>query len=414
MRRGFVLVVVLCATGCVQAAPAASVSLSPSPSASAALSPESSPLPRPPSTFGSSPPPYAVLVRIGGVGEAYLVQLVTGTGLAGPFVTPKSRSEKMYYFPSSPCPSGGMCAGAETAAYNLPEVSISTTRVYFLDGETLIKSLSPDGTVQTVMNVNAPANSQVVFSVSLDDARIAIATITLATTNAAASFNDVMYVEDAGTAAHRLDIYSSTTQAEWPVAWHGGRLIVGVGPSDIGSYDNPYGALGYHVVDAVTGQRYAALDCAQGLLGPAGTACVSGFCPTAGNCGPGTVGAQGFDGTKVRFDLPSGPPPRILTAFADVAQLSPDGSEIALTRLPDDPNQVSDDTFLIRGGTATVLTHVGGPIGWIDTTHLMVAASFQAYIVDTADPSSVLSLVGAESPQIGFATLAGVLPTNLT
>ena len=317
MLRGFVALLLVALAACSPQAPSAGVSPSPSPSSVAATA-TAAPAPTPVSANRR----FAVVLNIGGVGETYYVHLLGADGIGGPFVTPKSRSLKMYYFPTTlPCAAGETCLSAETAAYNLPEVSISSTRVYYLDGETQIRSLSADGAKQDVMNVDAPANSQVVFSVSPDDSRIAIAAITLATTNTAASFHDVMYVEDTGTAAHRVDIYSSTTRAEWPVAWRGGKLVIGVGPSDIGSYDHHYGAIGYHVVDPSTGLRSAALDCADGLLSPAGTACLSGFCPTAGGCGAGTIGKQGYDGTKVSFTFSTSASPQILTTFANQRRL---------------------------------------------------------------------------------------------
>jgi hypothetical protein len=408
MRRGFVAVLVLGLAACSQGAPSTGVSPSPSPSPVAATVPAAS-APTPFSAKG----PFAVVLHIGGVGEAYYVELVAADGVGGPFVTPESRSLKTYYFPQSYCQLGG-CASAETAAYNLPEVSISSTRVYFLNGETQIRSLSPDGSQQTVMDVGAPPNSQVVFSVSPDDSRIAIAAITLATTNTAASFHDVMYVEDTGTAAHRVDIYSSTIKAEWPVAWRAGKLVVGVGPADIGSYDTPYGAIAYHVVDPNTGLRAAALDCVQGLLSPAGVACISGFCTGGTTCGPGTIGKQGYDGAKTTFDLPAGPPPRIFTAFQKGAGLSPDGQRIAVQGSPTDSSQTTGDTYLVSAGSANLLTHAGSPLGWIDDTHLVLGNGGQTYVIDASNPSNVLSVVSAANAPNGiYATVAGVLPTNL-
>jgi len=410
MRQGFVAVLLLCLAACSQQPNAA---VSPLPSRS--QSPVAANVNALPAPAGySNKGPLAVVLNIGGVGETYYIHLLATDGSGGPFVTPKSRSLKMYYFPPASCPAGGMCAGAETAAYNLPEVSISSTRVYYLDGETQIRALSSDGAQQDVMNVDAPANTQVIFSVSPDDSRIAIAAITLATTNSAASFHDVMYVEDTGTAAHRVDIYSSTTRAEWPVAWRSGKLVVGVGPVDLGSYDTQYGAIGYHVVDPGTGLRAASLDCVQGLLSPAGVACITGFCTGGTTCGPGTVGKQGYDGAKTTFELPAGPPPRIFTAFQKGAGLSPDGQRIAAPGYPTDSSQTTGDTYLISGGSANLLTHAGSPLGWIDDTHLVLGNGRQVYVIDTANPSNVLSEVSSLNVPNGiFASVAGVLPTNL-
>src|ERR1700694_959502 len=216
----------------------------------------------------TSPPSGPWAVMVGGAnsgGGPYIVQLVTFEGRGGTFAQAGSRRSKTYWFPPTACPSGSRCPEGETAAYTMPKTSISSTRVYFLDGESTVKSLSPDGSVQTVMKISAPDNSQVVFAVSPDDKRIAVSVITLARSRVAASFNDVMYIEDIGTGANRVNLYSSTTDGKWPVGWHAGQLVVGVGPSDLFSFENPYGAIAYRVADPATGHELGALDCAQGL-----------------------------------------------------------------------------------------------------------------------------------------------------
>lgn len=400
MRARIVLAFVLCATACGQASPASSV-----------VSPAS-----PRATLAAASPPYAVMQRLAGPGHPYVVQLVAKDGVAGPFVTATARDPKTYYFPPGVCaPATSPCQTSEIAAFNLPEVSISSSRVYFLDGETQVKSLAVNGTVQNVMNIDAPDNSQVVFAVSPDDARIAVAIITLATDNEPAPFTDTIYVLALGKGAPgAVAVYSSTTRPEWPVAWHHGELVLGVGPSDIASYNTAYGAIGYEMVDPDTGAQLATLDCAAGLLTAAGSACVSGFCSSGSGCGPGTIGRQAYDGVKTMFALPSGPPPKILTALAQTDELSPDGSAVAVTALPSAPGRLQNDTLLVHDGAWSILTGEGAPIGWVDDTHLMVAAAFQAFIVDTTDPLSVASVSGDAMPRLGFPTLAGLLPTTLT
>ena len=352
------------------------------------------------------------MVHRAGGAEPYIVQLVSSDGRGGPSVSPTSRSDKFFYFPPPPTPCG-MCSSAESGSFNLPETSISSTRVYFLDGETQVKSLSPDGTVASVMNLSAPANTEVVFAVSPDDRRIAVSAITLATDNSIAPINEVMYVEDVGTGSNRVDIYTTTTIAEWPVAWHGGSLVVGVGPVDISTYENPYGAVAYHIVDPATGRRLLALNCAQGLLGPAGTACATGFCGTASTCAGGTIGEEGWNGATTNFALPVGPPPKILLAFAHGAELSPDGRRIAAFGVMDSPS-FAPETIMLSNGASSVLTQLGSPQGWLDSTHLVVTSGTAAWIVDADNGQTATQMTGISAlPQEGSPALAGVLPTNL-
>jgi hypothetical protein len=295
----------------------------------------------------------------------------------------------------------------------MPETSISSTRVYFLDGETTVKSLSPDGTVQSVMNISAPGNSQVIFAVSPDDSRIAIAVITLAQSQVPDSFHELMYVEDLGTAANRVDLYSSTTSGEWPVGWHAGKLIVGVASSDLFNLENPYGVIAYHVVEPASGLRLAALDCAQGLLVPAGSACSSGWCSTSSTCAPGTLGKESWNGVKTAFALLAGSDPRILAASVRSAELSPDGSHIAAYAVAD-PQTGAIETLLFADGSSSVLTTLGGPQGWLDDTHLVVSSAGAVSVFDIQSGTST-PMTGLDTiPRQGTSALTGVLPTNLS
>ena len=361
-----------------------------------------------------SPPAGGWAVMVGGAVASgpYIVQLVTFNGRGGPFAQATARSSKQYWFPPSPCPSGARCPEGETAAYTMPKTSISSTRVYLLDGESTVKSLSPDGSVETVMNISAPDNSQVVFAVSPDDRRIAVSVITLARSRVLASFNNVMYIEDLRTGAHRVDLYTSTATAEWPIGWHAGHLIVGVGGSDLFGIQNPYGAIAYHIADPATGLTLESLDCAQGLLVAAGTACASGWCSTGSTCDSGTLGKQAWDGTKTPFALPGGPPPKIFMAFANPAELSPDGASIAADAIADQQN-FAVETLLFKSGAWSVLTRLGTPLGWLDSSRLVVSSSFGVWVIDVRSgiPNQMTNLQLV--PQTGMPVLAGVMPTDL-
>ena len=353
------------------------------------------------------------MVTAGG-GELYFVTLVWPDGVGGASAQATSRSQKTYYYPPTPCVPGlGGCQTQATANYSMPEISISAKRVYFLEGETQIKSLAPDGVIQPVMNIPAPPNSYVVFAVSPDDKRIAVSVITLATTNVADSFTHVMYVADTGTGAHRVDLYSSTSFAEWPVGWHAGNLVVAVAPDITANPDNSYRGVGYRTVDPANGRTLTSLDCTRGLLVAAGTGCATGFCSTASTCQDGSIGKQDWNGAKTTFGLPSGPMPKIFLAF-DELSLSPDGTRIAAAVVTD-PKTGSVETDLFGDGSQKHVTDAGGPQGWIDRSHLVVSsyAAPSVWIIDV--DTGTKTQLNAPNMIAGYGQLrlAGVLPASL-
>jgi hypothetical protein len=305
-----------------------------------------------------------------------------------------------------------MCTAAETANYRLPETSVSNTHVYFLDADTVIRSLAVDGTVAVVKTIHSQPNSQVVFSVSPDDQRIAISIITLATSQSTEPVDETMYVEDLTAQTNRVSLYSSRTLAKWPIGWHAGNLVVAVGAKDIGTYDNAYAATGYQVIDPATGRQMASLECVRGLLVAAGTACGSGFCSSGTVCGPGTLGKEDWDGTKTLFSLPAGPPPRIFLAFATGAELSPDGSTVA-AEVFTDPQASAYQTMLFQNGKATALMSGSAPAGWLDSDHLILSSQNEMVIMDVASNTSIpltgLQLIHGQ----GWPEIVGTLPSNL-
>jgi hypothetical protein len=403
-RLAILLLVVL--AGCTDSVASPSRSASPPVPGSASVS--SSPHPRP--GFGDQT--LAVIEAFSGPGEPYYIQLAALDGSGGRQVLAMARSDKLYYLPSTACPSGGLCQTAETANYAIPETSISATRVYFLDGETSIKSLAGDWTVAPVRNIDAPTNSQVAFAVSPDDRRIAVSIITLATRPGTDTLNEVMYVEDLAGGTNRVQLYASTRLAEWPVGWHGGNVVVGVGSPDLGTYDNPYAATGYVLIDPATGSNVASLDCARGLLVAAGTACATGWCPSVSTCAGGTLAGQAWDGSRTRFALPSGPPPRVLLGNSRSPHLSPDGTRIA-AEVVVDPQTGAVGTMVLQAGVAKVIRPDRAPLGWLDADHLAVSSGHEVDFLDLRVGTE--SLVGGYHPLPDYGTplLLGVIPANL-
>ncbi len=170
--------------------------------------------------------------------------------------------------------------------YPAPIASTTRDAVYYLYGNALMR-LQPDGTAEHIRDLPVSANVHVGFAVSPDDKRIAIATLAFAPMPSPTPASGEpkylgmkLFVEDLD-GSHHVDIFSSTTVAEWPVGWHGADLVIAV-------HDNPHGFAGsltpdpyfafggIHVAAAATGVRKATL-CgglpAVGLATPKGVLC---------------------------------------------------------------------------------------------------------------------------------------------
>lgn len=162
---------------------------------------------------------------------------------------------------------GGVCCGVE-----LPEISTSNRRAYFVSGTNQLRYLDVDGATGVAATLpNVKGRAQAVVSVSPDDRKIASAVFDWSVR----PMKTTISVEDLD-GGNRVEIFSSTSVYEWPVAWHAGNLIVAVG-SVLGGPPNPYAAVSYHVADAQSGDRKAALGSTTcqviGALVQMGTAC---------------------------------------------------------------------------------------------------------------------------------------------
>jgi hypothetical protein len=361
-----------------------------------------------PSPFRPSAPPSAraipassgplgVLVHRAGGSAPYVIQLLRPDGRALPAVHALARSLKTYRLSASPCPSGS-CPVEATANYRLPETSVSATRVYFLDGESDVKSLTPAGTVALVRHLDVEANSNVAFAVTPDDRRLAVAIITYGTAASGTAFTLHLYVEDLA-GGHRTEVVTSTSVVEWPVGWRGGDLVVAIGNPSVFTGFNPYGAVEYGVVDATTWARKVVVTCNFGPLVPAGSACWN----------PPALGRQDWTGVAFNYGLdPHGAVSRLQSAYL---ALSPDGRQIAgAVRAA---TAGTYDTELFEDGSESLLVPNATPVGWLDGAHLLVVAPTGPAIA--AVPGGALSPVTGLTPLPGqgWPSLLGVLPASL-
>jgi hypothetical protein len=221
--------------------------------------------------------PLAVFV--GGAGPSnYVVSLVNARGQTVASATAARRSN--------------------STGTALPEVSASATRVYYLDSDAQVRSLTPDGHTADVVKLEGTPQVHAAFAVSPDDLRIAVTTIDYSKNPPARH----LYVSDL-TGANRSEVVVSGNAYVWPVAWHDGNLVLASGnasPVPVASpdithpwcdpsagpctADNPYGAVhGFELVDPATGKLLANLGSDQcqpmGLLTSAGTLCREGWAP---------------------------------------------------------------------------------------------------------------------------------------
>jgi hypothetical protein len=138
---------------------------------------------------------------------------------------------------------------------SLPLVSASDDVVYYLDGDTSVRSLSATGATALVKTIAAGSGSILGFAVSPDDQRIAVSLINQASDSTKDTGQG--YVEDLIDSGNHVVLFNntSTDSLRWPLGWHGTDIVDGVGTtSGYGSYTS---VSSYHVISGATGARRA-------------------------------------------------------------------------------------------------------------------------------------------------------------
>ena len=292
-------------------------------------------------------------------------------------------------------------------ASELPYVSASTSRVYYLDGDRTVRYLKPDGTTGVATSVPGGPLVHATFAVTPDDSRIAVGLLDYSVSPVKLT----LYVEDLG-GAHRTVIFTSTNHYVWPVAWHAARLVVaylgpGAAPFKSKSYfysnrdttkypygPNPYGGINFHVINPVTAAREVIISGggASGLLTKAGTAVVQGD-------------ADDLQGHWINWSSPHD-----YGSFSAAGSLSPDGTMIAACcPLPGETGQLviwyPGDQTRILGVTVTSIDWVG----WLDNSHLVTG------FYQSADGTPSVVDLGSNivTPIDAHGIVAAILPGNL-
>jgi hypothetical protein len=161
-----------------------------------------------------------------------------------------------------------------------PPVSASSTRVYYRDGSTAIRSVAPGGG-QIVDATTVPGSTAEVssFAVSPDDNRIAVV---VEDGSNPSTIRLRLYVEDLHGGGHHADIYSSSTAVGkgamtlWPMGWHGTELVLAV--VNACTFEPVPAPSAWHVADSATAVRVATVNGTNCTLdwwpSPSGILCV--------------------------------------------------------------------------------------------------------------------------------------------
>jgi hypothetical protein len=183
-----------------------------SPSSPSRSTPTPTPVPTP-SPTPSAPVVANPLAVVGsenaGIGP-YTLGLVNAQGIVVAAVTANTPSD--YYSSGDPA-----------------ITSTSDSRLYYEDGNTNIDYLTPTGQHGVAFTVSRPSGALVVFAVSPDDSRVAVAVLTNFNGDAP-PYTSHMYLMAMGGGIQQTLFdgtgTSSTAPLTWPVGWDGDNLVV--------------------------------------------------------------------------------------------------------------------------------------------------------------------------------------------
>jgi hypothetical protein len=356
---------------------------------------------------GTLPGPYAV-VATNSVGQvaSYQVLLITTDARVAAQVTAAGAPGN-----------GGLLIGN----LSLPRVSASSTRAYYLENGNEIRWLAPDGSTGTVRSLPLDGRSQLSFAVSPDDRRIAVTVFTTGTSmGTGPGLTTRTYVENLRDSSAHVELGTTTGYADpqWVAGWHGAGVVESVSSAACWTYVGPATSCGLslRLVSAATGAPIANL-CApapgssvatmSGLPTGAGTVCAdihqestsSSRLPAIQSIG--TIAAVDWNGHQ-RVFLASADPARGLAVGG--CFLAPDGAQMACNS-----NASQAVTFLSPTGALRDLGTGYRILGWLDSSHLLVAVDVQTLGVVSVERGSTRLLTKGETD---YMELAGTLPAS--
>jgi hypothetical protein len=348
------------------------------PSASARQTPGITPS----STGSAAPQRFGVLINLGsGNARTYDLTIVGSNAIPLARLQPATRA-------GIATPGSGP-GGA--AAIELPYVSTSNRRVYYLDGDSTIKFVALDGSNGSATKVPGATRAHAAFAISPDDQRIAVSVLDYSATPVRVR----LYVEDLTTGAHHNEIYASSSNYVWPIGWHTGSLVLAVGSvySQQGVAWNPYDAAAYHVVDPATADRLATIGSGMsqsgcqpvGPLSNSGTACfVLTQCQGCSNQSENVLDWHGQPLPSAVFSI----------SGQAMGAASPDG-RLAICC------DASQHVTIRQGAGSTQTTALTGESGdwvcWLDPTHVLSGFVFASQ----RDQPAVLDLGTGKVTPVG-------------
>ena len=236
--------------------------------------------------------------------------------------------------------------GKETVSFPaMPWVSTTSGRAYYLDGDTDVRYLTPDGSTGLATRLPGSSQSIAIFAVSPDESKIAVSGFNFRWHPVLAH----LYVQDVD-GGNRVELPDSNTAYRWPAGWHDGNLVV------------TYGTTRHlDLLDPTTGRTLATIGgptCQplSSLPSPAGLACATSDL---------AVGRIDWSGDVTIFANGD--------AYTGGASLSPDGTQLlasgtgAVLRLIDSPQLGSTVTSLGSGYPQG--GGYPGEGGWLDDFH---------------------------------------------
>ena len=379
----------------VQASATPSVSPTPFLEATATPSPADLSSPSPNASNSETPPPspvttYGVLVSL--AASAYDVFLI---GTDGKIAATSHAARRTKIVTGD--------AVSHMEATDLPYVSATRSRVYYLDGDSTLRWLNPTSN-GIAMSLPGGPKAVAAFAVSPDDARIAVSVIDFAPRP------PVVHLSVGPLGGTLTQIYSSASDYLWPVAWRAGKLVAGQNSSpwwDGSVWFNPYHARSYAVMDAANGARLATVGSWQnldacpptGLLTAAGTACY-----LSTSFGGQSGGYSIADWTGYRYLAP------VAASWDASGSVSPSPNSITVA-VCCAANAGTGSVLVSRGKDALTVPLPGQATDWpcwIDSTHLLSG------FTDLSQESEVLDLTNQRTVPTGRSGFcAAVLPTDL-
>src|SRR5207245_10337940 len=183
---------------------------------------------------------------------------VAGIGSTAPIASPHPTSAVTLTFKNCP-----LIGGSPMPTCQIPFrprahlVTSSNTRAYYLDGDSDVGFLAPDGRSGTAVHLPVDPRVRYAVAVSPDDSRIAVAAFNYKGSstfgNPGVTMN--LFVQDLA-GGNRVNLFSSTSVTEWPIVWHNCDPVIACGPAGPVQYavENPYFDVeGYHVANVNTG-----------------------------------------------------------------------------------------------------------------------------------------------------------------